>query len=107
MGDAKGDRLFWLAPALGSWATLDTASFRALDVVSRDPVLVVDLGARGDSRTLAVRCHRASIDFLDGGFLAWLALLREVGHDPDGVEEIADADGTCKEEEVQEEPSEC
>jgi hypothetical protein len=73
-----------------------------LDVVIRDPVLIVGLASR-DRRTFGVGCH-CSVSFLGrvGAFAALgdLALLGEVGDDPDGVEEVADSDCASEKEDI-------
>ena len=73
-------------------------------MVSRDPLRVVSgsgrNGATGsfDGRCLSLlRCSRRLL-----GSLSRLALLREVWRDPDGVEEVGDANNTGQEEKVKE-----
>lgn len=94
-----------LAFALGSWATaLDTTSFGALQVVGRDPGLVVALGTGRNGGTLVIDLDRLGL--LDRLLASWFLLLelREVGNDPDVVEGIADTNGASEQEDVQEDP---
>jgi hypothetical protein len=100
--------LFRLATTLWSSAALETPSFGSLDVMTWDPFLVVLLGASRDSGTFVVRDDGANIDLLDWSLLAAsLPLLWEIWDNPDVVEEVADTDGTSKEEQVQEETAAC
>lgn len=95
--------LLGLSTALWSAATLDTTSLGALNVMGRDPFLVICLSTGRDCWTFVVGLNRADLDLLDRCLLgSLLALLGEVWNDPDGVEEIADTDSTGEEEAVQE-----
>lgn len=94
--------------ALGSGATLDTASFGSIQVVSGDPIFSVGLCAGCDGWTIVFWLLTSDVNLLDGGFDALaLLLLWEVGGDPDVVEEVADANGAGEEEEVEEDTSRC
>lgn len=85
-------------------ATLDLPRLRAVDVVRRNPVGIVGGGGR-HSRAGGL-LGRASRLALGGALavvgLAALALLGEVGSDPDSVEEVHDTSKTGQEEEVEE-----
>jgi len=84
--------------------TLDSPGLWSLNMVTGNPFLIIPLGARRTGSTLCVGLVAASIRlFAFGSFCrSRLAFRREIRHDPDGVEEVADADGASKEEEVQE-----
>jgi len=102
---------FRLTPAL--WprvATFDSPGFRALKVLSWNPILIVCLcSGGGHSRAVRTRDRNA---FVGGTFLGSAALyalatasgtlLGEVGRNPDGVEEIDDAADAGEDEEVEE-----
>ena len=63
--------------------------------MARDPFFVVGFGASGDCWGVAVGGH-ACVDFLGScscTTTTGLLLLRKVGKDPDGVEEVGDAGG--------------
>lgn len=71
-----------------------------------NPLLVVGLGTSGNGRGFVVRGDDDRVD-LAGRLLATTSggpalLLGKVGDNPNGVEEIADGDGACEKEEVQE-----
>lgn len=75
-------------------------------MVGGDPVLVIGLGAGGDSRGFVVRGGSNGFDLarcLLATSRRLTLLLREVWDNPDGVEEIADTDSACEKEEVEEE----
>lgn len=97
-----------LGATLGTRTTaLDAPGFRALQVVRGDPFFGVALGgSSGDCGTVGGDVD--GLGFLDGLLSAPGALLLlelgEVGHDPDVVEGVADADGAGEEEEVEEDP---
>ena len=55
-----------LAFALGSCSTLDPLSLWSVDVMSRNPALIICFGARG---------HRRSIRSKDGDLIGWINLL--------------------------------
>lgn len=82
-------------------AALDLTGLGTVDVVSGNPVSVVG-GGRGDSRAGGFLDNLALSGSLLLGEFAPLALLREVRCDPDGVEEIDDADKAGQKEEVEE-----
>ena len=74
-------------------------------MVARDPFFVVRLDASAGCRPVVLRVLGAGVDLLGCGSCATasgLPLLREVGRDPDGVEEVADAGGAGEEEDVEE-----
>lgn len=85
-------------------ATLDLPRLRAADVVRRNPVGVVGGGGRNSRAGGLLR--RASGLALGGALgvvgLGALALLGEVGSDPDSVEEVHDTNKAGQEEEVEE-----
>jgi hypothetical protein len=92
-----------LHPGLGR-PTLDLLLLGTADVMGRDPFGVVS----GGRRSSHVRSISWGIGLLrrgrlfDLGALSGPALLREVGGDPNGVEEVDNAAETGQEEEVQE-----
>lgn len=95
-----------LRAGLGLASTLDLPGLRTSDVVGGDPVGVVGGGGRDgrgggllDGGGFALGTARGAL--LAG--LAALALLWEVGGDPDGVEEVDGTSGAGQEEEVEEE----
>ena len=73
-------------------------------MAGRDPVLVVGLGAGGDGRSVDAggRGDALVCCALFGGAAGGALLLGEVGNDPDGVEEVDDADEAGEDEEVEE-----
>lgn len=87
-------------------AALDLPGFRTVDVVGWNPLGVV--GCCGCNSGAGAFIGRLSFGALSatGGFLlarlATLALLREVGCDPDSVEEVGDTNKAGQEEEVEE-----
>ena len=94
---------------LGPRSTLDLPGLRAVDVVSWDPIRVVG-GSRRHRR--AVRSFaRRSFALLgrtrrllgELGALSGLALLGEIGGDPNGVDEIANTTEAGQNHEVKEE----
>lgn len=89
--------------ALWTGTTLDTASFRSVQVVGRNPIFGVCLCTGCNGGSVSIWLFTSYIDLLDGGLggLAFL-LLWEVWYDPNIVEEVANADGTGKKEEVEE-----
>lgn len=92
--------------ALGTTATLDSTRLGTLNVVGGNPILIVGLGAGGDSRGFVVRSGSDGVDLarcLLATSRRLTLLLREVWNNPDGVEEIADTNSACEEEEVEEE----
>lgn len=82
-------------------AALDLTGLGTVDVVSGNPVSVVG-GGRGDSRAGRFLDNLALSGSLLLSELPPLALLGEVRCDPDGVEEVDDADEAGQEEEVEE-----
>jgi hypothetical protein len=86
------------------WAgttALDATSLGALQVVGRNPLLVVALGTGRDGWAIGVDLD--GLGLLDGLLTRALLLLLElgeVGEHPDVVEGVADADGTGEEEEI-------
>lgn len=94
--------------ALWSGTTLDSASFRAAQVMGRDPVFSIGLGTGRDRRSISIRLLTSDIDLLDRSLCALtLLLLWEVRGNPDGVEEVANANGAGEEEEVEEDAVSC
>jgi hypothetical protein len=92
--------------ALGTTAALDSTRLGTLDVVGGNPVLVIGLGAGGDSRGFVVRGDSNGFGLarcLLATSRRLTLLLREVWDNPDSVEEIADTHSACEEEEVEEE----
>lgn len=69
-----------------------------------NPIFIVGFSGC-NSRTFRVGCH-TGVDFLyhvrSLATLGHLALLGEIRDDPDGIEEIADAGGAAKQDEVKE-----
>lgn len=100
---------FLCLPALWPSTALDTASFWSLQVVARDPVFSVRLGSSRNSRAVGIWLLASDIDLLDGSSYALTPslLLREVWDNPYVVEEVADTSSARKEEEVQEDASQC
>jgi len=96
-----------LRAGLGLASTLDLPRLGTSNVVGGDPVGVVG-GGRGDGRARGLIDGRGfgALGAARGALLtglAGLALLGEVGGDPDGVEEVHSTRGAGQEEEVQEE----
>lgn len=90
----------------GLGAALRLAGLGAGDVVGGNPVGVVGCGGRNGSTggllgSLLLNALGALGALLGG--LSSLALLGEVGGDPDGVEEVAGTRDTGQEEEIEEE----
>lgn len=99
-----------LGAGLGLAGALDLSGLGAVDVVGGDPVSVVG-GGGGNSRAGSLlnsgslsTLGRAGGTLLGG--LAALALLGEVGGDPDGVEEVDNSSKAGQEEEVEEDARE-
>lgn len=91
----------------GLRAALDLAGLGAVDVVRGDPIGVVGAGRRNRSagRRLLSNWGLNALSATRGALLAGLsglALLGEVGSDPNGVEEVTSARDTGKQEEVEE-----
>lgn len=96
-----------LCPLHPATAALNFSGFRALNVVSWNPLRIVCLGHGGRFWGLVARI---SGSLLTEGFLgailglSGLALLGEVGRNPKGVEEIAGSNEGGKDKEVKENP---
>lgn len=91
----------------GAGTTLDLSGLGAVDVVRRNPISVVGGGTRDSSTAgsllsgLGLDTLRATLGALLTG-LSRLALLGEVGGDPNGVEEVTGTRNTGEQEEVEE-----
>jgi hypothetical protein len=103
---------FSLASAL--WprrAALDGSSLWTLDVVSRDPLLVVCLGPSCHGWALCASNRHALVRSTLLGSAAFraiatFALPRKVGRNPNSVEKVDDTDEAGEEEEIKEDASE-
>lgn len=82
-------------------AALDLPGLRTVDVVGGNPVSIVG-GGRGDGGAGSFLDNLALGRGLLLAGLATLALLGEVGCDPDSVEEVDDTNEAGQEEEVEE-----
>lgn len=91
----------------GLRAALDLAGLGAVDVVRGNPISIVGTGRRNRSAGGRLLGNRglnalgATVGALLAG-LSGLALLGEVGSDPNGVEEVTGARDTGQQEEVEE-----
>lgn len=89
----------------GLRAAFDLAGLRAVDVVRGNPISVVGTGRRNRSAGGSLLgnwgLNALGLGALLAG-LSGLALLGEVGSDPNGVEEVAGARDTGQQEEVEE-----
>lgn len=95
-----------LAFALGpGTAALHASSLGTLEMMRRDPGFVITFGTSANSGTLSINLD--GLGPLDGLLASWLLLLelREVRHNPDVVECVANTDGASKEEDVEEDPA--
>jgi len=90
----------------GLLAALDFTRLRTVDVVRGDPVgIISSSGGDGGARALLDRWGLRTLSAASGTLLtslATLTLLREVGSDPDSVEEVDGTTEAGQEEKVQE-----
>lgn len=89
----------------GLGAALDLPGLGAVDVVGRNPISVVGGGGRGSSAARSLLGDLGLNTLRLGALLAGLsglALLREVGSHPNGVEEVTSARNTGQKEQIKE-----
>lgn len=90
-------------PALWSGSALNTAGFRSVQVMGRDPILGVCFCTARNSRSIRVWLLASSVNLLGRGLGRFaLLLLWEVWRNPDVVEEITDSDCAAEKEQVEE-----
>lgn len=101
---------FWphaeLRAGLGLAGALDFPGFRAVDVMRRNPVGVVSSrGGNGSAGAVLDTLGFGALSAAGGSLLtglATLALLREVGGNPNGIKEVDHTNEASQEEEVEE-----